>query len=234
MSNLYTRHAEEANLTLFRSFPELRIGIFGKDCAFSSDEECAQSLGFERLAKLHQVHGNITHVISQPTGFEAKGDGLITSSPHLALSVRWADCQALVIYAPQKKVLGVLHAGWRGMAVKVITKFYETLYQSFGIQPEKTFIGISPSICRHCMEFIDAKAKLPKHLHPFVGNDHLDLPAAADSELASLGVPKDHIERHPACTRCGEACLPDRQGFWSWRRDKKEDARNYLIAGITK
>jgi len=53
----------------------------------------------------------------------------------------------------------------------------------------------------------------------------VDLQAAADHELDSLGVPKNQRERHPACTRCGE-------GFWSWRRDKSENARNYLVAGL--
>jgi YfiH family protein len=209
---------------LFDQFPELRIGIFGQNDTEDSDEKCGKTLGFDRTAKLHQVHGNIIHIVDEPTGFETQGDGLITNTQGLALSVRWADCQSFVIYAPEKKVLGVLHAGWRGMAAKAITALYESL-KTFDVTPEETYVGISPSLCKNCADFSDPLNELPAHMHPFVDGKLVDLQAAADHELASLNVPKDHIERHPACTRCGE-------GYWSWRRDKKEDARNWLVAGM--
>jgi len=210
---------------IFEQFPELRFSIFGQNDGCSSDEECAAALGFERCAKLHQVHGNVIHVIDHATGFATQGDGLITRTPDLALSVRWADCQAFAIYAPGKKVVGVLHAGWRGMAAHAITKIYEALDTSFNIQPEETFVGIAPSLCKQCADFSDPLHELPPHLHPFIDGNNVDLQAAADHELDSLGVPKNQCERHPACTRCGE-------GFWSWRRDKSENARNYLVAGL--
>jgi len=212
---------------IFDQFPELRIGIFGKDSPYSSDEECAAALGFERCAKLHQVHGNVIHVIDHSMGFATQGDGIITSTPNLALSIRWADCQAFAIYAPEKKVVGVLHAGWRGMAVRAITKMYEALDTASNIQPEETFVGIAPSLCKACADFSDPCHELSAHLHSFIDGKNVDLQAAADHELDSLGVPKNQRERYPACTRCGEE-------FWSWRRDKAADARNYLIAGLIK
>jgi polyphenol oxidase len=212
-------------VNLFSQFPELRIGIFGKSSHFSSDEECAQSLGFDHVAKLHQEHGSVTHIITEPTDFETKGDGLITHTDNLALSIRWADCQGFVVYAPTQKVLGVLHAGWRGMAAHAITKLYEKLKKEFDVDPEETFVGITPSLCKRCAEFSDPLNELPPHLHPFIDGKNVDLQAAADHELCSLGVPNDHAERHPTCTRCGE-------GYWSWRRHKKEDARNYLVVGL--
>ena len=62
-------------------------------------------------------------------------------------------------------------------------------------------------------------------MHPFIDGNYVDLQAAADAELDELEVPGDQRERHPSCTKCGD-------GFWSWRRDKREDARNYLVAGM--
>ncbi|HLD08013.1 MAG TPA: polyphenol oxidase family protein [Candidatus Peribacterales bacterium] len=207
---------------LFQQFPELRVGLFGKDSSCSSDEECAAHLGFKKVSKLNQVHGNIIHVAENTKGIP-DGDGLITAQTGLALSVRWADCQAFAVYAPEKKVIGVLHAGWKGMAVKAITSLYESLDESFGVKPEETFVGIAPSLCKQCADFTDPFNELPEHLHPFIDGKNVDLQAAADHELDSLGVPQNQRERHPACTRCGE-------GFWSWRR--KENARNYLVVSL--
>lgn len=212
---------------IFRKYPELRTGLFAKSEHCQSDEECARQLGFEKVAKLNQVHGNMTYVVTEPTGFETEGDGLITATPGLALSVRFADCQAFAIYAPKEKIVGVLHTGWRGMALKAITAFYRKLEETFGIEPKETFVAAAPSLCKKCATFSKPFEELPEHLHPFVEADTntVDLQAAADAELSALGVPRDHRERHPSCTMCDER-------FWSWRRDRRENARNYLIVGM--
>lgn len=209
---------------IFGQCPELRIGIFGKEDACSSDEEGAARLGFKKVSKLNQVHGNIIHVAEEIDGIP-DGDGLISAKAGLALSVRWADCQAFAIYAPKQRVIGALHAGWKGMAAKAITKIYEALDESFNVQPEETFVGMVPSLCKKCADFSDPLNELPTHLHPFIEGKNVDLQAAADHELDSLGVPKNQRERHPVCTRCGEK-------YWSWRRDKTAEARNYLVVGL--
>ena len=84
------------------------LRIFGKLDACSSDQECAEKLGFQNLAKLNQVHGNVIHIVREPSSGNLKGDGLITNVPGLALSIRFADCQAFAITVPKKNVIGVV------------------------------------------------------------------------------------------------------------------------------
>lgn len=216
--------SDENPFNLFRQFPELKVGLFVRKDR-SSANECAALLGFDKVAALWQEHSTVIHVTDKTLDDETKGDGIITITHNLALAIRFADCQAFVIYEPKKKVLGVLHAGWRGMAAKAITSIYDKLKEEFDVKPEETFIGAAPSLCKNCAEFSDPKNELPEHMHQFIDETNVDLQKAADSELISLGVPESQIERHPTCTRCEE-------GFWSWRRDKKEDARNYLVAGL--
>ncbi|MDO8752394.1 MAG: polyphenol oxidase family protein, partial [Anaerolineales bacterium] len=139
---------------IFERFPELHVGIFGKLDACGSNEECAARLGFKKISKLNQVHGNIIHIAEETKGIP-DGDGLISAKAGLALSVRWADCQAFAIYAPKQKVIGALHAGWKGMAVNAITKMYEALDASFGVKPEETFVSMAPSLCKQCSDFTD-------------------------------------------------------------------------------
>ena len=211
---------------IFNQFAELKVGVFDKSDECTSDEECAKKLGFDNVTKLNQVHGDVTHIINDQSNETKDGDGLITNKSGIALSVRWADCQAFAIYAPDKKVLGALHAGWKGMAVKTITAYYKKLKEEFNIDPKDTYVGSVPSICKNCAEFTDPINELPAHLHPFINNKFVDLPSAADYELDSLDVPRNQRERMPACTYCDE-------GYWSWRRDNKEDARNYLVVGLS-
>ncbi len=216
--------SEEQPFNIFKQFPELKIGLFTKKDR-SSALECANHLGFDKVAALWQEHGKVIHITDKPLDDETKGDGIITSTQNLALTIRFADCQAFVIYEPKKKILGVLHAGWRGMAAKAITSIYSKMKEEFDVDPKEAFVGAAPSLCKNCAEFSDPKKELPEHMHPFIDGKCVDLQAAADSELILLGVPENQAERHPVCTKCGD-------GFWSWRRDKKEDARNYLVAGI--
>src|SRR3989344_4408321 len=163
------------NFSIFQEFPELRVGIFGKDSLCTSDEECAAQLGFKKVSKLNQVHGNIIHITEKINGIP-DGDGLITAQTVVALSVRWADCQAFAIYAPKQKVIGALHAGWKGMAAHAITKMYEALDAEFNVKPEETFIGMAPSLCKACADFSDPLHELPPHLHPFIDGKNVDIP----------------------------------------------------------
>lgn len=214
-----------ADLCYLQEFPELRVGLFTKKDRCSSDEACAARLGLGRIAKLNQVHGNVIRVVGKPLSSPLDGDGLITTTPNLALSVRFADCQNFVVYAPRGHVLGVIHAGWRGLAKGVITAFYEKLWEEFKIHPKATFVGAGPSLCKECATFTNPLEELPEHLHPFITGNKVDLQAAAEAEFDALGMPKKHRERHAACTKCDPA-------WHSFRRDRNPDARNYLIAGM--
>lgn len=207
------------------NFASVQVEIFAKEDGCTSDLECAKQLGFRKLEKLNQVHGNVIHIVREPSDGNLKGDGLITDVPHLALSIRFADCQAFVMYEPKKKVIGVLHVGWRGLAKTVITAFYEKLNEYFSIRPEETFVGAGPSLCKACAVFSQPYEELPEHLHAFIDGQNVDLQGAAEAEFDALGIPKNQKDRHPACTKCDLSWL-------SWRRDRDPNARNYLVAGL--
>lgn len=213
---------------MFITFPRIhsfRAGLFGKNDGCASDEECAARVGFAEVAKLNQVHGNVIYVVETPLSPPPDGDGLITATPRLALFIRFADCQAFVVFAPREHVLGVLHVGWRGLAKGAITSFYEKLWKVFAIPPEATFVGAGPSLCKQCAVFSDPLRELPPHLHHFIEGTNVDLIGAAEAEFDALGVPKGQCERHPSCTKCDPR-------WHSFRRDRNPEARNYLVAGI--
>jgi copper oxidase (laccase) domain-containing protein len=47
-------------------------------------------------------------------------DGLITQSPNLTIGIKTADCAPIVFY--QAGQVGIVHAGWRGLAEGIIEK----------------------------------------------------------------------------------------------------------------
>ena len=216
--------AQHDTFSLFQNFPDLHFGLFGKNENFSSDLQCAEDLGFETIAKLDQVHGNQIHIIRKSNSGILKGDGMMTDVPGLALSIRFADCQAFAITAPKKNVIGVVHAGWRGMAAQVITTFYKKLKEEFATPPQETFVFAGPSICFQCSEFWNPTHELPEHMHEFIEGRYVDLQKSADAELNALGVPSNQQERHPACTKCSKE-------FWSYRGGDRNE-RNYLVVGL--
>lgn len=208
-------------------FPELRVALFGKGSGCSRSEDLAKRAGCTHVAFLNQVHGTEIHVVEASTAGTLDGDGLITSTPSLAITIGFADCQNFIVYEPRRKVIGLLHAGWRGLAKGAITSFFGTLKKHFGIDPKETFVGAGPSLCKGCAKFSTPLEELPPHLHCFVTGQTCDLQAAADAELLALGVPWSQIERHPDCTRC------QRQRYWTYRGGDREEVqrgfRNFLV-----
>lgn len=63
-------------------------------------------------AMVHQVHGAGV-VVADRAGRLGDGDALVTTTPGLPIAVRVADCAPIVLLADG--VVGVVHAGWRGI-----------------------------------------------------------------------------------------------------------------------
>lgn len=84
----------------------------------------------ERIFFLEQVHGfdciQITEydITLNKKTFYHKADGLITNLRNVLLCIRTADCLPLFMHTdPHKenKIIGILHAGWRGIYRGIIT-----------------------------------------------------------------------------------------------------------------
>ena len=50
------------------------------------------------------------------------GDGLITKKNGLALSILTADCAPILIHDKKTKMIGAIHAGWKGAYKKIIIR----------------------------------------------------------------------------------------------------------------
>jgi len=87
------------------------------------------SLNESSVLFLKQTHSDIFHFITEDeklsdSVYYAEGDAFYTQRKNTALCIRTADCLPVVFYAEtdQKRTAGIIHAGWRGLEKKIITK----------------------------------------------------------------------------------------------------------------
>lgn len=162
----------------------------------------------DQVATAHLVHGNHVAVVeAQDAGrvFPAT-DALVTTAPGMALLLRFADCQPILLYDPVNHALGLVHAGWRGVALGIARRAVETMQSSFGSDPASLLAGLGPAIGPCCYIVGDNVATamgyaLPNWRQVMKLEDEgwrLDLPAANAQQLAAAGV--QHIEHADLCT----------------------------------
>ena len=186
----------------------------------------------QRVVTAHLVHSNHIAVISAEQGGQviAHSDGLATSTPGLALMLRFADCQPILFYDPRQHALALVHAGWRGVAQGIAARAVETMEAAFGSQPADLLVGLGPAIGPCCYTVGDDVAAamgyaLPDWqaaMQPLGQGWRLDLSTANAQQLAVAGVL--HIERADLCTSCHNDL------FFSHRAENGRTGRFAVVA----
>lgn len=191
----------------------------------SSDADIARITGEKNIVGLHQMHGKHAVRVSEPSSRIIQADAVATDEPGLTLTVRFADCQNLIVFEPKKNVVCLVHAGWKGMRLNVITSAFTLLKKEWDIDPKETFVALGPSLCTTCAEFSDPEKEVPE-LKDFIRGKSIDLRAASDAELASLGVPKKSVERLKDCTRCHP------EAYWTYRGGDREKVSKGFVNAL--
>jgi hypothetical protein len=158
-------------------------------------------------------------------------DGLVTDEPGLALLLRFADCQPILLYDPEHHALGLAHAGWRGVVQGIARRTVEAMQEAFGTRPETLIAGLGPAIGPCCYTVGHKVAAAMGYALPdwnrvmrAIGEDtwRFDLPAANAQQLAATGVRA--IEQAHICTACHN------DEFFSHRADHGTTGRFAVVA----
>jgi len=182
-----------------------------------------QVMGNRRIVFIHQVHGTRVVVFSQTergvddrgAGGVAEGDAIISNIPDSCFAVQTADCQAILLCDPVRRVVGNIHSGWRGSIQNIIGRTVATMTETFGTRASDLLAGIGPSLGPCCAEFIHYRREIPESLWRYgVGNNHFDFWAMSRDQLQLAGVPAEHIAVSNFCTRCRTDL------FFSYRAEK--------------
>ncbi len=103
------------------------------------------------LVFLNQIHSNKFYFINKKNKKKLKGDGIITNRPKVALAILTADCAPILFYDAKKKLIGAVHAGWRGAYKKIHIKILKYLLKKGSILSDLYFI-IGPCISQRNYE----------------------------------------------------------------------------------
>lgn len=207
----------------------MRLNQNGAPMQPMSRARFAMELGIppERVIAPLQTHGKeailITHRDLERI-FEA--DGLVTRESRLFLSVTVADCAPVYFVDPELKVVGLAHAGWRGMLRGVLESIVNSM-RGLGSKPENICVGIGPSIgsCHFEVGF-EVAEQFQSHLGRDVVARHdeklfVDLKKSAVRLLGRAGISPDHVRTSDLCTHCEER-------YFSYRRDAAAGAQSMV------
>ncbi len=178
---------------------------------------------------IRQVHGDeIVTVSGQADEAGQTGDAVITRLTEKNLVIQVADCQAVLLYDPEKQAVGNIHSGWRGSVQNIIGKTVQAMTAAFGTDPKNLFAGISPSLGPCCAEFVNYRREIPEIYWPYRDDtDHFDFWAVSRDQLTAEGVPPDHIHTSRLCTRC-------RTGLFFSYRNEHTTGRFAAVIGLRK
>ncbi len=167
------------------------------------------------LAFAKQVHGNNIVYVDKP-GVYGEADGLYTDQPNVGLTIRTADCAAVMVAVPEMPLVGIAHAGWRGTKSQIVKKLIE-LMQCHSDEPvRKALVVLSPHIKVCCYEVGREFERYfpPQFLLHREGRLFFDMEKALVHQITEMGVPRGNLLISPYCTACSN--LP----LYSYRKQK--------------
>jgi YfiH family protein len=216
-------------------FASLNLGFKTDDDAanvLANRDRVREGLGVRPFACVRQVHGarmirigpaRAGRGFTGPVGLVGDADALWTSARGVSMAVLTADCVPIALADPERGLLAVVHAGWRGVAAGIIDRAIERMAGA-----NRILAAVGPAIGRDHYEvdedvFAAVSAASPASAPAERRGDRflLDLPGTVATILEAAGV-RD-LEIAGECTAC------EAGRFFSHRRDG-ESGRQALVA----
>jgi YfiH family protein len=181
--------------------------------------------GFHAVALGNQVHGVELMTLDSGRGWiQVEGiDGWITAAPGMLLTVTIADCVPVYLVAPGRGI-GLLHAGWRGTAGRILARGVERLKAHTGCPEVEIVMHCGVGICGSCYE-VGSEVMLGCRMRADgSGPWHIDLRERLAAEASELG-----LKSISGSTWCS---AHDRTSFYSHRASGGADGRMVAYIGM--
>lgn len=176
---------------------------------------------------LQQVHGTGLYRALRPITVArsweqaAVADAAWTTAPNTVLAILTADCLPVVIANTAGTVLGVAHAGWRGLATGVLLRLFKTLQAQASIGAQwQAWIGpaISQSHFEVDQDVLDIFHDTNNDLYNYFSESNnknkyfADLAGIAQHQLLNMAKNNIQITQSNRCT------YTDEENYYSYRR----------------
>lgn len=137
-------------------------------------------------------------------------DALVTNVPDVCVAVSTADCVPVLLYAPDRKVVAAVHAGWRGTVLHIARKAASLMIEAYDCDPTQLVAGIGPSISQAAFEVGEEVVKAFQmegfpmerilRRNAETQKAHIDLWETNRLQLLEAGLLSEHIEIAGICT----------------------------------
>lgn len=172
---------------------------------------------------LNQVHGVTVFDADQSnSGAVPTADAAVTVEPNRVLAIMTADCLPILLCDQDAKVVGIAHAGWRGLSAGVIEQTVSEMLKKLGGGSSGIYAYLGPAIGPTVFEVGDDVrsafvAQYPEDAVAFKPSSNLgkylaDLYKLAKQRLARLGITE--VTGGVECTYLDER-------FYSYRRSQQ-------------
>lgn len=190
---------------------------------------------FKKIILPTQIHDDNIAIIDKNNLNDSfdNVDALITNVPNIGLAIGVADCQGIILYDNDKKVIANVHSGWHGTLKKIIIKVLDIMHDKYNCQKENIEAYICPSILKCCFEVKDDVKTL--FLNEFNMDEYLinkdnhyfiDTLKINKDLMLNYGIKEKNIEIINICTKCHNDYLH------SYRADGINCGDNVLIVAL--
>lgn len=180
------------------------------------------SLSYDSLSTTSQVHGDVVGIAGKEDHHFGDTDALIGGEGDL-LTIKTADCVPVSIVDPKQRKIALIHAGWRGSFLRIVSKTMETMQKKYGSRPEELLAYVGTSISKEAFEV--EQDVIDRYHAAFNFEEEVyeqknerkylfDLKRLNCLLLEQAGVPRDNITVSDCCTYRDPL-------FHSFRRDGK-------------
>ncbi len=169
-------------------------------------------VGRDQLLFMNQCQGSDVVVVDGPwVGEPPAADGVVTTSPDLALAVLVADCTPILLVDQVAGVAAAVHAGRPGMMSRIALRAVDVM-TDLGARSIRAVVG--PSICGRCYEVPEVMRAQAAAISPsaaavsWLGTPAIDVAAGVVEQLRARSVAVQWIS----------GCSRESEELFSYRR----------------
>jgi len=179
----------------------------------------ALGIDYRDTVRAKQIHEDAVRIvgeadkgngITRENAFES-ADALMTDETGVCLCIVSADCTPVFMADPVKRVVSLIHSGWRGTVKRISVKAAEKMMREYGSKAEDIVCAIGPSIQIDCFEVGDDVAEIfirefgADAAEKYGDRYHVSMQRAIKKQLNDIGI--YNIDDCGICTCCSSDLL---------------------------
>lgn len=195
--------------------------LFGdeKNIKNRSDFLVKNRIDKNKVISAEMVHGSKVKVVNEKSPRIIKGVDALVTKDNLFLAVTVADCIPVYFYDEKNKIIGLAHAGWKGITKGIIKNTLNKIIQ-LGGESDNIKVTLGPGIKKCHFEIkediVDKFKKYPQFIIFKKDKLFVDLFGIIKNQLLDYKIKNRNISVSKECT------FEDVKKYFSYRRDKPE------------